>query len=278
MINLRAIPLALAAIAAGAAPAAAHFQMMHAGPANRAPGQPAEMLIVFTHPFTGGPSMDMGTPEEFYMVHARGEAEPEQVDLAQYLTPIDWTDAHLDNVVTAYRASIPAADMRSLGDYTFVLRPAPYLEEEEDVYIQQITKTVFNVGGVPGNWDQPLGLPTEIVPLGKPYANWTGGVFRGVVLSDGEPVPHAEIEVEYVNRALDAQSHGWTGEAAIEAPFPPFENLSIRADASGTFTIGLPKAGWWGIGALGVGPDTEHEDKELSQDAVIWVEVTDMPS
>lgn len=278
MIKIRRVLLAVPVLAAVATPAAAHFQMMHVGPANRPPGQPAEMLMVFTHPFTGGPSMEMGTPEQFYLVRQRGDAEAETVDLSEYLTPMQWTDEHHDNVVAAYRASIPGSQMRAMGDYTFVLRPAPYLEEEEDVYIQQITKAVFNVGGVPGNWDQPLGLPAEIVPLDKPYANWTGGVFRGVVLSDGEPVPHAEIEVEYVNRALDAQSHGWVGEPAIEAPFSPFEVLSIRTDANGTFTIGLPRAGWWGIGALGVGPQTEFDGKELSQDAVLWIEVTDIPS
>lgn len=277
MTKIRSVSLAALALAACVTPAAAHFQMVHAGPANRPPGQPAEMLLVFTHPFTGGPSMEMGPPEEFYLVHQRGEAEAERVDLTGYLEEIEWTDADHDNVVTAYRASIPGSEMRSMGDYTFVLKPAPYLETEEDVYIQQITKAVFNVGGVPGNWDQPLGLPAEILPLGKPYANWTGGVFRGVVLSQGEPVPFAEIEVEYVNRALDAEAHGWSGEPAIEAPVSPLEILSIRADANGTFTVGLPKAGWWGIGALGVGPQTEFNGKELSQDAVIWVEVTDIP-
>ncbi len=40
--------------------------------------------------------------------------------------------------------------------------------------------------------------------------------------------------------------------------------------------IGLPRAGWWGICALAVGSDTEHEGKELSQDAVLWVQAKEM--
>ena len=47
-------------------------------------------------------------------------------------------------------------------------------------------------------------------------------------------------------------------------------------DANGVFTYALPKAGWWGFAALGVGPDTKHDGKPLSQDAVIWVQAVDM--
>ncbi|WP_198516918.1 DUF4198 domain-containing protein [Sinorhizobium meliloti] len=174
--------------------AAAHFQMVEMGPANRAPGRPAEMLLLFTHPFSGGPSMDMGKPEEFYMVQARGDEPSQTADLKQYLSPVDWHDAHHGSKATAWRASVPGKLMRSLGDYTVVLQPAPYLETEEDIYIQQFTKMMFNVGGVPGKWAEPVKLPAEILPLNKPYANWTGGVFRGVVMSNGQPVPFAEIE------------------------------------------------------------------------------------
>ncbi len=135
----------------------------------------------------------------------------------------------------------------------------------------------MNVGGVPGNWADTIGLPAEIMPLDKPYANWTGGVFRGVVLSDGEPVPFAEIEIEYVNREPDLENSRFADEAAVEAPHPSFETMSIKADANGNFTIGLPRAGGWGICALEIGPVTEHEGKPLSQDAVLWVQVRDMP-
>ncbi len=56
----------------------------------------------------------------------------------------------------AYLAHPPRSVTRSLGDYTFVLRPAPYYEKSEDKYIQQITKTMVNIGGLPGEWDKPL--------------------------------------------------------------------------------------------------------------------------
>jgi len=55
------------------------------------------------------------------------------------------------------------------------------------------------------------------------------------------------------------------------------EVLGIRANAQREFTIGLPKAGWWGIAALGIGPEDEHKGKGLAQEAVLWIQVTDMP-
>ena len=106
--------------------------------------------------------------------------------------------------------------------------------------------------------------------------NWVGGVFRGVVLANGEPVPGAEIEVEYLNHEPDFANHRFSDEAHVVAPLPGYEYTSVRADDNGIFVIGLPKAGWWGIGALGVGPDTSYQGKELSQDAVLWVQAKDM--
>jgi cobalt/nickel transport protein len=89
-------------------------------------------------------------------------------------------------------------------------------------------------------------------------------------------VPFADIEVQYVNRDIDPATRAWTGEPKVKLPHPAFETLSLRADASGNFTIGLPKAGWWGVAALGAGPTTTFKGKNLSQDAVIWVQATDM--
>jgi cobalt/nickel transport protein len=119
-------------------------------------------------------------------------------------------------------------------------------------------------------------LPTEIVPLDKPYANWTGGVFRGVVLSDGKPVPNAELEVEYVNYPLDIDVHRFAEKPQVALPQDSFGTMGIRANDRGEFTIGLARAGWWGVCALNVGPKKEHQGKPLSQDAVIWVQVKDM--
>ena len=258
-----------------AMPVRGHFQLLYTEEAALNGGQATELLLLFTHPAHGGPNMDMGVPEAFYVVSQRGqEAVPVTTDLTEYLEPITWNGEQGPS--QAYEARLPRAVTRSLGDYVFVLQPAPYYESGEDKYIQQFTKMMMNIGGVPGNWADPVGLPTEILPLDKPYANWTGGVFRGIVLSEGRPAPNAELEVEYINHAPDLGAHGFASEPEVVLPQGSFGTMSIRANGRGEFTIGLPRAGWWGICALAVGPDTEHEGKPLSQDAVIWVHVEDM--
>jgi cobalt/nickel transport protein len=271
----RAGPAVLAALV-GLLPAAAgaHFQLLYTPEAALNESAALEFALVFSHPFDNGYTMDMGTPEAFYVVAQRGEAEPRTTDLMPYLEPIEWSGA--DTKAKAFVAQPPRSATRSLGDYTFVLRPAPYYEAQEDKYIQQITKTVVNIGGVPGAWDQPLGLPVEIVPLDKPYANWVGGVFRAVVLANGEPVPHAEVEIEYLNHEPQIEARRFDPEGKVTAPQDSFKTLSIRADSLGQIVVGLPKAGWWGICALDLDDDATHEGKELSVDAVLWIKATDM--
>lgn len=255
--------------------ALAHFQMLHVPESALNSPSALDFTILFTHPAHGGPHMNMGQPESFYVISQRGDdADPVRADLKQYLNAIVW-EGNSDGT-SAWEARIPRSVARSLGDYVFVLEPEPYYEAGEDKYIQQFTKTVVNVAGVPGNWADPVGLPAEILPLDKPYANWAGGVFRGVVTADGEPVPFAEIEVEYVNHAVDIDGRRFAEDPSIEFPQDSFGTMSIRADSQGAFTIGLPRSGWWGICALAIGPDTEHEGKPLSQDAVLWVQVKDI--
>lgn len=254
--------------------AGAHFQLLYTPQAALNESAAVPLALVFSHPFDNGFTMDMGRPEAFYVVAQRGEAEPQTTDLMQYLEPVQWTGGSGQGA--AFIAHPPRSVTRSLGDYTYVLRPAPYYEESEDKYIQQITKTVINIGGVPGAWDQPLGLPVEIVPLDKPYANWTGGVFRAVVMADGKPVPHAEIEVEYLNHEPQIERQRFNPKGRVTPPQDSFVTLSIRADAMGQVIIGLPKAGWWGLCALDLDDGLTHEGKDLSLDAVLWVQVTDM--
>lgn len=253
----------------------AHFQMVYTPESYLERGKALDFKLVFTHAFDAGHTMDMAPVEKFYVVHQRGGGEPEEIDLREYLKEISWTS--LTNSGKAFEANVPARVLRSMGDYVFTLVPGPYYEKADDEYIQQFTKTIVNVGGVPGNWADPLGLPAEIVPLDKPYANWEGGVFRGVVMANGKPVPHAELEVEYLNHEPDMKNNAFAKCPEITTDNPNLEVLGIKADADGQFAIGQPKAGWWGIAALGVGPEDEYKGKGLAQEAVLWLQVTEKP-
>jgi cobalt/nickel transport protein len=273
---MRLIPLASGVLAVTfCGTASAHFQMLYTSETALIAAQATHFVMVFTHPAHGGPSMDMAEPAAFYVLAQRGDdSEPVRTDLASQLQAIEWQGP--EHASRAYEVKLARQVTRSLGDYVFVLEAGPYYEANEDKYIQQLTKTLINIGGVPGNWAEPVGLPTEILPLDKPYANWTGGVFRGVVLAEGKPVPNAELEVEYVNYPPDLTQYRFAEDPEVALPQDSFGTMGIRANDRGEFTIGLPRAGWWGICALAVGPDTEHEGKPLSQDAVLWIQVKDM--
>ncbi len=251
---------------ATALPAMAHFQTIYTPESALPEAKTIELKLVFTHPFEAGHTMDMGQPEQFFVVR-----KEKKKDLLKTLKPITWTS--LTNSGAAYETSYK---LRGMGDNVFCLVPAPYLETEEDCYIQQITKTVINTGGFPTDWDAEIGLKAEIVPLDKPYGLWTGNVFRGIVKGGGKPVPYAEIEVEYMNHKPELDKNAFAKAAEVEAPQDAFVTMTIKADANGEFVFGIPRAGWWGFCALGAGPDTEFNGKELSQDAVIWIQARDM--
>ncbi|MBE9399662.1 DUF4198 domain-containing protein [Pontibacterium sp. N1Y112] len=242
--------------------AQAHFQMVYTPDLLLDRGGEITLKTPFTHPAASGHVMSVEKPEQFF--HVRKD---KKTDLLPSLKPINWTSA--ENTGPAYEADVR---LRGLGDNLFVYKTAPYMEEAEDIYIQQITKTIVNVGSLPTGWNDDLGLEAEIVPLTKPYAIYAGGSFTGVVKSEGQPVPFAEIEVEYVNYQPDMNANAFGQASSITPPADAFITMTMFADANGTFTFALPKAGQWGFCALGVGPKKEHNGKTLSQDAVIWVQ------
>ena len=257
-----------------ASSALAHFQMLYTPESALNKGGKIPMRIVFTHPFADEHAMDMGLQadgkilpiEEFYVIH-----KEKKTDLLNTLKPIEFTGSH--NKAKAFATDYKA---RKMGDHVFVLTPAPYYEAREDGYIQQFTKMMVNVAGAPTDWDADLGLKAEIVPLTKPYSIWAGSTFTGIVKSNGKVVPYAEIEVEYLNHDINLKTNSSNKKANVEAPQDSFVTLTIKANKDGEFTFGIPKAGWWGFAALGVGPKDSYKGKELSQDAVIWVQAKDM--
>lgn len=257
-----------------ASSAFAHFQMLYTPESALEKPATIPLKLVFTHPFADEHTMDMGLQfdksregiVDFFVLHKEKKTE-----LKGKLKEMKFKGSHNEGI--GYEMDYQA---RSMGDYIFALTPAPYYEANEESYIQQITKMVLNVAGAPTDWDAELGLKAEIVPLMKPYSIWAGSTFTGIVKSEGKPVPFAEIEVEYLNHDVDVKKNMTSKKGKVEAPQDSFVTLTIKANERGEFTFGIPKSGWWGFAALGVGPDKEYKGKELSQDAVIWVQAKDM--
>lgn len=240
----------------------AHFQLIYTDESAVTKGREINLKLVFTHPFEAGYTMDMGKPTAFGVLR-KGEKE----DLLGKLKPIEF--ASLTNKGKAFEASYR---LKGMGDYVFYLSPSPYWEESESKYIIQHTKMIVNVAGIPTDWDAEIGLPAEIIPLDKPYALWTGNVFRGIVKFKGRPVPFAEVEVEYLNH--DIKGNAFLKKAKVKAPQAAFVTQTIKANKDGEFAYAIPKAGWWGFAALMEGEKIEGRDSEVG--AVIWVQVRDM--
>ncbi len=275
MKKLTLASLGLLAALTMAAPASAHFQMLYTPtPMEMEKAVDMDMRIVYTHPAEAGHMMDMGGIKEFYAMYKRGENAPTKIDMKKYLKEIVWKNP--GSQAPAFSALIPRKEIRSMGDYAFVMVPGYYFEKEEGIFMQQITKLIVNVGGVPTIWNEPVGLPCEIVPQIKPYGTWVGNVFKAQVLSEGKPVPGAEVEVEYMGHAPDLKANALADKSSVDYPVSSLVTQTLIADQDGIITYGLPKAGWWGFAALGVGPDKEYQGKELSQDAVIWVQAYDI--
>ena len=250
-IRLRALTLAAAVLAT---PAQAHFLTLLPSEDVLPEGGAVTLSLVFTHPFEGGPAMALARPARFGMI--RGG---ETVDLTERLeaAPVDG--------VSAWSARV---DLAEPGPAQFFVEPRPYWEPAEGRYIVHYAKVLVDSFATGADWDRPVGLPVEILPLTRPTGLWTGNVFQGVATRNGAPAPFAEVEVEFVN------------DGSVTAPNDAFVTQVIKADAAGVFTYAMPRAGWWGFAALFEGEtpmlSPEGAEAPVEEGALIWVRATDM--
>ncbi len=256
MTILKPWVFAVAIVAVLACPAGAHFQILVPGSEFAGPdSRDVDLDILFTHPMEGGPVMEMGSPAAFGVLVAGA-----RTDLLPTL------EKRTLQGKTAYHA---VYRVRRPGDHVFYLEPAPYWEPAERRMIIHYTKVVVDAFGEEEGWDALVGFPVEIRPLTRPYGLWTGNVFRGVVLKNGEPVPFAEVEIEF-----------WNRDGSVTPPDDAFVTQVVRTDANGVFAYAMPRAGWWGFAALVDGdepmknPDGDDVDVELG--GLLWVRCRDM--
>ncbi len=233
-----------------AAPASAHFGMVITSDSMvmQEDFRTLDLKLSFSHPFEGI-GMDMEKPEQFAVYH--GE---QKTDLTGKLKKTEVMGK------TGWQTNYP---VKRPGTYVFAMTPRPYWEPAEDLFIIHYTKTYVTAFGDDTGWDREIGLPAEIVPLSKPFALYAGNVFQGVVKVNGEPVPHAEVEVEYDNR---------NGNAS--APTDYFITQTVKADKNGVFTYAAPAAGWWGFSALQTADyqlEKNGKKKDVEIGGVIWV-------
>ena len=235
-----------------ATPALAHYGMIIPNDPmiSQDDGRSVDLTMSFSHPFELD-GMMLDAPVSFSVTH-EGTTSDLLGDL-EAATVMDEAGYTLN-----YALDRP-------GTYVFAMEPQPYWEPAEDAYIIHYTKTYVTAYGDDEGWDTELGLKTEVVPLTKPFSLWEHNVFQGIIKLDGEPVPYAEVEVEFFNEGL-----------AATVPDELMITQTVKADADGVFTYAPPAAGWWGFAALNTADYTitepeSGEDKAVELGAVIWV-------
>ena len=231
-------------------PAWAHFGMVI----------PSDTMVMQTDPRTVSVTLSFSHPMEMVgmeldkpkrvAVYANGKHQ-DLIGRLQAATVMDHSAWKVDYAI------------KRPGVYMFHMEPQPYWEPAEDSYIVHLTKTVVTAFGDDEGWDAEVGLKTEIVPLSKPFGLYAGNVFQGVVKMNGQPVPNAEVEVEYYNR-----------DRAAHAPTDYMVTQTTKADGNGVFTYAPPVSGWWGFAALNSADYSikrDGQDKDVELGAVIWV-------
>lgn len=248
MMKVRVTYLATVLILFLATTASAHFGMLIPDSDELTQDKrTVNLTLSFSHPFEGA-GMELEKPAEFFVV-ANNE---KKTDLLGTLKAIKIM-GH-----TAWQTSFTP---RQPGLYAFVFDPVPYKEDAENNYIRHITKVVIDAYGEGEQWNKPLGLKTEIVPLTRPFGNYAGNVFQGVIMLDGRPAPYTRVEVEYYNR-----------DGKRVAPNERMVTQEVMADGNGVFTFVCPWKGWWGFAGLN-SDDELYKGRELELGAVIWVEM-----
>lgn len=246
-----------------------HFQLIYTENSDISGKTTVPFELFFSHPADGveAHSMDIGKDHnakvqnviEFFSVH-----NGKKMDLKKSLVSSKFG---ADKKVQAYKFNLDRNNgLKGGGDWGLVFVPAPYYEASEDIYIQQVTKIFVNKDDIPTDWSSRIveNYP-EIVPLSNPIT-WENQIFRAQVIdSKGNAVPNAEIEVEYLN--ADIKNSMFVGENKEEKAA-----TVIYADMNGYFSFIPIHKGYWGFAALGAGGELKYNGKELSQDAVLWIE------
>ncbi len=235
----------------------AHFGMVIADqPIISQENRSAEIYLSFSHPFENI-GMDLSSPAKFSVTVAGTTTDlTKTIVESSFMDHASWT--------TTYNFKRP-------GVYQFVMEPTPYWEPAEDLSIIHYTKTIIPAFGDDEGWDEPVGLPTEIVPMLRPFGNYAGNHFVGQVLINDKPAAGSEIEVEFFNK-------GNTLRAASDYHITQL----VKADNNGVFSFSCPLAGWWGFAALSEADytlkDPEGKEKGVELGALLWVYFDKLPT
>jgi cobalt/nickel transport protein len=158
------------------------------------------------------------------------------------------------------------------GDHTFYAETNPQWQAADDEFVLYQVKLCVSALDLEEGWDEPIGLDAEIVPLSRPYGLWSGNLFSGQVLVNGEPAPYVAVEIAFLGQSPDTP-------ATATLPASPYLVQKVRADGNGIFHYAMPRAGWWGFAATVEADWTvkrDGDEKPVSLVTSIWVATRDL--
>ena len=147
------------------------------------------------------------------------------------------------------------------GVYKFFVEPQPYFEPAEEKFISHVPKVIISAFGFEDGWDEPIGLPYEIIPLSKPFGLYSGNLFQGKVLKHGKIASNVEVEVELYNTF------------GLKAPSDAHITQVVKTDENGIFSFTMNHKGWWGFAALIEEGELKHNNKSypIENGALLWI-------
>ena len=156
------------------------------------------------------------------------------------------------------------------GDYYLCLESPPIFIPEEQVFWQDYVKEPLHVLSAKG-WDQPVGLPVEIIPLTRPYGWPAGSVFKGQALAKNLALTRATVEIEKFNGFYVPKNQ--LPKDRLGAENGPLLTRVTKTDHMGYFICTLDSPGWWIITVSAPGGKKVHERKTypVEMRGCLWV-------
>ncbi len=156
------------------------------------------------------------------------------------------------------------------GDYIIVVKHKPHWKKHEGLYREKVAKLCLNYFGVTSDWpDRVLKNMPEIIPLVQPYSVQAGTIFRAEAVNEkGRRIPHAEINIEYLNYPAAETELETSKEGFLEEELA---DTTVFTDGSGSFSFIPPRKGLWTFTLVNGDSGKLIQGKEVEYDSSLSV-------
>ena len=276
-MRLHCLLLSCGLLAALALPARAEFGLLLPDKAIvEEPDQSVTLTIGSIDPFSAVAS-PLERPQVFTALRRDGET----VERSEHLSVLEETTAY------GARAWSTSIALPHPGVYQFIMQSKPIWVQDQDHFIQYISKVQVPAFGSSDGWDIKDSVSFEIMPQTRPFGLCSGMGFSGQVLFDDKPIPQARVLVTRLDPSvkIDAapkQDKAGTPDKASDKKKRTLPELyqvqELKTNQDGSFTFVCPYPGWWVFATSMPGDslqDPEGKQKPLEIRTMFWVYMED---